>query len=131
MRGQQHRLTWAWASATGAVGLLAVAGVTIGAIALTGGNRDDVVLAVALIGFPAALVVFALGTLAVMMARPEGARWRAGRRWALAFVGLLLLMTGLALLGRDERAAALFILAGLSALSFLALDVRRERRRGD
>ncbi len=127
MTGQPLRTTWAWVSAGAAAGLLGVAAAVISAIAATGGERDDVLLAVALIGFPAVLAAFTLGTFAIAMARPTGARWRAGRRWALAFTGLLLLMAGVALLGRDGQAAVLFIMAGLSALSFLVLDVRRGR----
>lgn len=128
MTGQPHRLTWAWAWTVAAACLLAIGASIPTAIALTGGDRDSVVLAVALIGFPALLVAFALGMLALVMARPTGSRWRRGRRWALAFVGMLCLLSGLALLGNGGQSAILFILAGLSALSFLVLDLRRGRR---
>ncbi len=127
MKRRSLRVTWAWLWTVSALGLLALGAGVIMAIALTTSDSDDVALAVALIGFPAVLGAFALGTLAVVMARPAGARWRTWRRWGLALVGAVLLLSGLTALGWGTQGAVLLILAGLSALSFLVMDVRRGR----
>jgi hypothetical protein len=86
-----------------------------------------VALAILLIGFPAILGVFALGTLALIMARPSGARWQAVRRWGLALLGGSAFLTGLATVADDVRGALPLIVAGACALAFLALDLRRGR----
>ncbi len=119
------RPTWVWLWSGLAVLLLLAAAIFIGAIALSGNDRGAVALAVILIGFPALLGVFALGTLALVMARPSGARWKAVRRWGLALLGSAALLTGLATVGQDLGGAIPLIVAGASALAFLALDVRR------
>jgi hypothetical protein len=121
------RPTWAWLWAFLALALLVAGAVIITAIALSGSDRGEVLLAVALIGFPALLGMFALGTLAVIMARPSGTWWRAARRWALALVGSAALLTGLATVPESGRGAILLVVAGASALVFLWLDVRRGR----
>jgi hypothetical protein len=87
-------------------------------------------MAVLLIGFPALLAVFALGTLALIMARPSGARWKAVRRWALALLGGSVLLTGLGTVALDARGAVPLIVAGACALAFVALDLRRGRDGG-
>ncbi len=107
--------------------LLAAAAAVITIIALSTRDSGEVVLAVVLVGFPAVLGVFALGTLALIMARPSGGRWKAVRRWGLALLGGAALLTGLASLGEGARGAVPLIVAGASALAFLALDVRRGR----
>ncbi len=99
-------------------------------IALSGGDRGEVILAVALIGFPALLGVFALGTLALIMARPSGSWWRALRRWALALAGGAALLSGLASVGEGGPGAILLAVAGACALAFLWLDIRRGRGDG-
>ena len=127
MSQRSLRLTWAWLWALLAFASLAAVTVFIAAIAVGGGDRGDVALAVLLIGLPALLAVFAMGTLALIMARPSGARWKAVRRWGLALVGAVALLMGLANLGAGAGGAIPLIVAGASALAFLALDVRRGR----
>lgn len=127
MRERSLRITWAWLWAGLASALLVAGAVIITVIALSGSDRGEVVLAVALIGFPALLGVFALGTLAMIMARPTGSWWRAVRRWALALVGCAALLGGLLTLGEGGAGAVLLAVAGASALAFLALDLRRAR----
>jgi hypothetical protein len=121
------RVTWAWLWAGLASALLVAGAVIITVIALSGSDRGEVVLAVALIGFPALLGVFALGTLAMIMARPTGSWWRAVRRWALALVGCTALLGGLLTLGEGGAGAVLLAVAGACALAFLWLDLRRGR----
>ena len=104
-----------------------MAAVTIAVIALSGGDRGEVVLEVLLIGFPALLGVFALGTLALIMSRPSGGLWKAVRRWGLALIGGAALLGGLATVAEDVRGAAPLIVAGACALAYLALDIRRGR----
>ncbi|MCH6551918.1 MAG: hypothetical protein IH804_07885 [Planctomycetes bacterium] len=101
--------------------------VTIAVIALSGGDRGEVALAVLLIGAPALLGVFALGMLALIMARPRGGLWKAVRRWGLALLGGAALLGGLATVSEDAGGALPLIVAGASALAFLWLDVRRGR----
>ena len=127
MSERSLRLTWAWLWTFLAVALLAAAAVIITVIALSGGDSGEVVLAVVLVGFPAVLGVFALGTLALIMARPSGGRWKAVRRWGLALLGGAALLTGLASVRDGAEGAVPLIVAGASALAFLALDVRRGR----
>ncbi len=110
-----------------AMALLTTAAVTITVIAISGGDRGEVALAVLLIGFPALLGVFALGMLALIMARPSGGLWKAVRRWGLALVGGAALLTGLATVSGDTAAAVPLIVAGASALAFIWLDIRRGR----
>jgi len=121
------RPTWAWLWMFLAIALLTTAAVTIAVIALSGRDRGEVVLAVLLIGFPALFGVFALGMLALIMARPSGGLWKAVRRWGLALVGGAALLSGLATVSEDAGGALPLIVAGASALAFLALDVRRGR----
>lgn len=121
------RLTWSWLWTLLALALLAAGAAVITAVALGGGDGGEVALAVVLIGFPALLGAFALGTLAVVMARPVGARGKAVRRWVLAFVGSFALLTGLATLGGGGLSAVALIAAGASALLALGLDLWRER----
>lgn len=118
------RITWAWLWSALAVLLLIVGGGILVLIALSGRSQGEVALAILLIGLPALLGVTLLGTLALVMARPTG-RWRTVRRWALAFIGGTSLLTGLATLG--DGGAVPLIIAGLTALAFLALDIRRGR----
>ncbi len=127
MKERSLRPTWAWLWISLAALLLLAAAVIIAAIALGGNDRGDVILAVLLIGFPAILGVFALGTLALIMARPSGARWKAVRRWGLALLGSAALLIGLATVTEDAGGAVPLIVAGASALAFLALDLRRGR----
>ncbi len=121
------RPTWAWLWTGLAALLLAVGAGTIAVIALSGGDRGEVALAVLLIGFPALLGVFALGTLALIMSRPSGGLWKAVRRWGLALIGGSALLTGLASVSEDTGGAVPLIVAGACALAFLALDIRRGR----
>ena len=121
------RPTWAWLWVSLAVLLLGAAAGFIAVIALSGNGRDEVILAVLLIGFPAILGVFAFGTLGLIMARPSGARWKAVRRWGLALLGSAALLTGLATVTEDPGGALPLIVAGASALAFLWLDLRRGR----
>ncbi len=127
LRTNGLRPTWAWLWMSLAVVLLVAGAAIIAAIALSGAVRGEVILAVLLIGVPAIVGVFALGTLAVIMARPSGARWKAVRRWGLALLGSAALLTGLVTVAEDTRGAAPLIVAGASALAFLWLDVRRGR----
>jgi hypothetical protein len=118
------RVTWAWFWSILAALMLLLGGGFIVVIALSGRNQGEVALAILLIGFPALLGVFALGTMALVMARPSGARWRAVRRWGLALVGGTALITGAVTIG-DGRGALALLVAGACALAFLALDLRR------
>ena len=127
MSERSLRPTWAWLWMFLAIALLTTAAVTITVIAVSGGDRSEVILAVLLIGFPALLGVFALGTLALIMARPSGGLWKAARRWALALIGGAALLGGLATVSEDAGDAVPLIVAGACALAFLALDVRRGR----
>ncbi len=127
MSERSLRPTWAWLWSGLAALLLIVGVVTIAVIALSGGDRGEVALAVLLIGFPALLGVFALGTLALIMARPSGGLLRAVRRWGLALIGGAALFGGLATVTEDTGGAVPLIVAGASALAFLWLDVRRGR----
>ena len=127
MKERSLRPTWAWLWVSLAVLLLVAAAAFIAAIALSTDDRGDVILAVLLIGFPAILAVFALGTLALIMARPSGARWKAVRRWGLALLGSAALFTGLVTVTEDAGGAVPLIVAGASALAFLWLDMRRGR----
>ncbi len=127
MSERSLRPTWAWLWTGLAALLLVVGAVTIAAIALSGGDRGEVLLAVLIIGFPALLGVFALGTLALIMARPSGGLWKAARRWALALIGGAALLGGLATVSEDTGGAIPLIVAGASALAFLWLDIRRGR----
>ncbi len=127
MKERSLRPTWAWLWISLAALLLLVAAVIIAAIALGGSDRNDVLLLVAFIGGSVLLGVFALGTLALIMARPSGARWKAVRRWGLALLGSAALITGLVTVTEDASGAVPLIVAGASALAFLALDLRRGR----
>ncbi len=130
LRTSGLRPTWAWLWVFLALALLTTAAVTITVIAISGGDRSEVILAVLLIGFPALLGVFALGTLALIMARPSGGLWKAARRWALALIGGAALLGGLATVSEDAGDAVPLIVAGACALAFLALDIRRGRDGG-
>ncbi len=121
------RPTWAWLWVSLAVLLLVAAAGFIALIALSGYDQGEVALAVLLIGSRALVGVFALGLLALMMARPSGARWKSVRRWGLALIGGAALVGGLATVAEDTRGAAPLIVAGACALAFLALDIRRGR----
>ena len=127
MSERSLRPTWAWVWSGLAALLLIVGAVTIAVIALSGGDRGEVALAVLLIGAPALLGVFALGMLALIMARPRGGLWKAVRRWGLALLGGAALLGGLATVSEDTGGAVPLIVAGACALAFLALDVRRGR----
>ncbi len=127
LRTSGLRPTWAWLWISLAALLLLAAAAIIAAIALGGNDRGDVILAVLLIGFPAILGVFALGTLALIMARPSGARWKAVRRWGLALLGSAALITGLVTVTEDASGALPLIVAGACVLAFLWLDIRRGR----
>ncbi len=127
MSERSLRPTWAWLWTGLAALLLIVGAVTIAVIALSGGDRGEVLLAVLLIGFPALLGVFALGMLALIMARPSGGLWKAARRWALALIGGAALLGGLVTVAEGGAGALALIIAGASALAFLWLDVRRGR----
>ncbi len=118
------RLTWAWLWAGLAAVLLGAAAAAIAAIALSGRDRDEVALAVGLIGFPAVLGAAALGTLALAAARPAGGRWRTLRRWALALAGAVALVGGIASLAQGSNGALVLVFAGVGVLALLALDVR-------
>ena len=121
------RLTWAWLWAFLAFALVVVGAATIAVIALSGRDGGEVALAVLLVGFPALLGALALGMLALTAARPTGAGWRSVRRWAIAFAGALALLAGAAGLATGATQAVLLLLAGVSALGYLALDLRRGR----
>jgi len=69
----------------------------------------------------------ALGLLALAAARPTGAGWRSLRRWAIAFGGGLALLAGIAGLASGATQAVLLVAAGVSALAYVALDLRRGR----
>ncbi len=125
LRTSGLRPTWAWLWVFLALALLLSAAAIITAIAISGGDRSEVILAVLLIGLPALLGVFALGTLALIMARPSGGLWKAVRRWGLALIGGAALLGGLATVSEDAGGAVPLIVAGACALAFLALDVRR------
>ncbi len=130
MSDRSLRPTWAWVWALLGLALLISAAAIITAIALSGADRGEVILAVLLIGFPALFGVFALGTLALIMARPSGGLWKAARRWALALIGGAALLGGLVTVTEDTRGAVPLIVAGACALAFLALDIRRGRDGG-
>lgn len=119
------RPTWAWLWTLAAVVLAAAGASVIAVIALSGGDTGEVALAVLLIGFPAVLGALALGMLALTAARPKGAGWRVVRRWAIAFGGGLALLGGIAGLAAGSTQAVLLIAAGVSALAYVGLDVRR------
>jgi len=119
------RPTWAWLWTLLAVLLALAGGATIAVIALSGRDGGEVALAVLLIGFPAMLGVLALSVLALVAARPAGAGWRSVRRWAIAFGGGLALLAGAAGLATGAGQAVLLVAAGVSALAYVALDVRR------
>ena len=119
------RLTWAWLWGFLALALAAAGVATIAIIALSGHDGGEVALAVLLIGFPALLGVLALSVLALAAARPAGAGWRSIRRWAIAFGGGLALLAGAAGLAAGSTQAVLLLAAGVSALAYLALDMRR------
>ena len=129
MSERSLRPTWAWLWMFLALALLISAAVIITAIALSGRDRGEVALAVLLIGSPALIAVFALGTLALIMARPSGSRWKVVRRWVLALIGAAALLGGLALaiVSGGSQGAILLAVAGATALAFLWLDVRRGR----
>ena len=129
MSERSLRPTWAWLWSGLAALLLIVGATTIAVIALSGADRGEVALAVLLIGFPALLGVFALGTLGLIMARPSGGLWKAVRRWGLALIGGGALLTGLATVSEDAGGAVPLIVAGACALAYLALDIRRGRDR--
>ena len=118
-------LTWAWLWTSLAFALVVAGAVTIAVIALSGSDGGEVALAVLLIGFPALLGALALGLLALAAARPTGAGWRSVRRWALAFGAGLALLGGIAGLATCATQAVLLVAAGVSALGYLALDLRR------
>ena len=128
MSGRSLHFSWAWLWAGLAALLLATGVIIIAAVALSGRDSGEVALAVLLIGFPAVLGAFALFTMALIMARPSGAGWRTIRRWMLALLGGVAVVTGVATFGEGARGAVPLIVAGLSALAFLALDVWRGRR---
>ncbi len=69
MSERSLRPTWAWLWVLLALALLLSAAAIITAIAISGGDRSEVILAVLLIGLPALLGVFALGTLACLWMR--------------------------------------------------------------
>ena len=119
------RLTWAWLWTALAFALVAAGAATIVIIAVSGSDGGEIALAVLLIGFPALLGSLALGLLALTAARPAGAGWRSLRRWAIAFVGGLALLAGAAGLAAGSTQAVLLLAAGVSALAYLALDLRR------
>jgi len=121
------RLTWAWLWTVLAFALVVAGAVTIAVIALSGRDGGEVALAVLLVGFPALLGALALGMLALASARPTGAGWRSVRRWAIAFAGALALLAGAAGLATGATQAVLLLAAGVSALGYLALDLRRGR----
>ena len=124
MSERSLRPTWAWLWTLLALAL-ALAGVaTIAIIALSGRDGGEVALAVLLIGFPAMLGVLALSVLALVAARPAGAGWRTVRRWAIAFGGGLALLAGIAGLATGATQAVLLVAAGVSALAYVALDLR-------
>jgi len=118
-------MTWALLWAGLAFALVVAGAATIAVIALSGRDGGEVALAVLLIGFPALLGALALGMLALAVARPTGAGWRTVRRWAIAFAGALALLFGIAGLATGATQAVLLLAAGVSALAYLALDVRR------
>ncbi len=125
MSDRSLRITWAWLWAFLAFALVAAGAVTIAVIALSGRDGGEVALAVLLVGFPALLGALALGMLALASARPTGAGWRSLRRWAIAFAGGLALLAGAGGLATGATQAVLLLAAGVSALGYLALDIRR------
>ena len=125
MSGGSLRFTWAWLWGFLALALAAAGAATIAIIALSGRDGGEVALAVLLIGFPALLGALALGMLALASARPAGAGWSSVRRWAIAFAGGLALLAGAAGLATGSTQAVLLLAAGVSALAYLALDIRR------
>ena len=127
LRTSALRPTWAWLWTFLALALLVAAAVIITVIALSGYDQWEVLLLVAIIGGPALLGVFALGMLALIMARPTGARWKVVRRWGLALLGAAALLTGLTTVIGGSQEAILLTVAGATALAFVWLDVRRGR----
>ena len=127
MSERSLRPTWAWLWTLLALALALAGGATIAIIALSGRDGGEVALAVLLIGFPAVLGVLALSVLALVAARPAGAGWRSLRRWAIAFGGGLALLAGIAGLASGATQAVLLVAAGVSALAYVALDLRRGR----
>ena len=127
MTQRSLRPTWAWLWTLLALALALAGGATIAIIALSGRDGGEVALAVLLIGFPAVLGVLALSVLALVAARPAGAGWRSLRRWAIAFGGGLALLAGIAGLASGATQAVLLVAAGVSALAYVALDLRRGR----
>jgi len=123
--GGSLRPTWAWLWTSLAFALAAAGVATIAIIALSGRDGGEIALAVLLIGFPAMLGVLALSVLALAAARPTGAGWRSVRRWAIAFGAGLALLAGGAGLATGAAQAVLLVAAGVSALAYLALDLRR------
>jgi len=119
------RPTWAWLWTSLAFALAAAGIATVAIIALSGRDGGEIALAVLLIGFPAMLGVLALSVLALAAARPTGAGWRSVRRWAIAFGAGLALLAGGAGLATGAAQAVLLVAAGVSALGYLALDIRR------
>ena len=127
MTQRSLRPTWAWLWTLLALALALAGGAAIAIIALSGRDGGEVALAVLLIGFPAVLGVLALSVLALVAARPAGAGWRSLRRWAIAFGGGLALLAGIAGLASGATQAVLLVAAGVSALAYVALDLRRGR----
>ncbi len=130
MSERSLRPTWAWLWVLLAMVLLTTAAVLITVIALSGRDRGEVLWLILIIGPSAVLGAFALGMLALIMARPSGGLWRAVRRWGLALIGSEALLGGLATVAEDARGAVPLVVAGASALAFLWLDVRRGRDGG-
>ncbi len=128
MREPALRLTWAWVWTLLALIVSIVGAGTIAAIALSGADSGEVALAALLIGFPALLAAFALGSLALMASRPTGAGRVAIRRWLMALVAGVCLLAGLAVVPEDGLRGAVLIAAGGSFLAFLVRDLRRGRR---
>lgn len=121
------RLTWSWVWAVLALALLIAGAAILTAIALSDRSQGEVALAMALIGVPALLGVFALGTLAAVAAHPTGARSQRLRRWLLALLGSAALVLGLISVFAGLGSAVLLAIAGGGILLFLALDVWRGR----
>ncbi len=130
MSERSLRPTWAWLWMFLAMALLTTAAVLITVIALSGRDRGEVLWLILIIGPSAVLGAFALGMLALIMARPSGGLWKAVRRWGLALIGGAALLGGLATVAEDTRGAVPLVVAGASALAFLWLDVRRGRDGG-
>ncbi len=130
MSERSLRPTWAWLWMFLAMVLLTTAAVLITVIALSGRDRGEVLWLIVIIGPSAVLGAFALGMLALIMARPSGGLWRAVRRWGLALIGGAALLGGLSTVSEDASGAVPLIVAGACVLAFLWLDVRRGRDGG-